>query len=68
MAIMLKVVKTLAFNIQPETETFEQRCVSYYDGITTIIETLAPQDIEGLGKDFEQMIHDLSRFILNREI
>jgi hypothetical protein len=42
MAIMLKVVKTLAFNIQPETEAFEQRCVSYYDGITTIIETLAP--------------------------
>ena len=45
---MLKVLKILTLDIQPATAKFEKRSNQYYEGVTQIIETLTPTDIQGL--------------------
>lgn len=49
-------------------EQHEPRCFQFYEGLTYIIESLAPGDIQGLKAQLETLILDLAQFIYKREI
>lgn len=49
-------------------ESHEARCPQFYEGLTLIIEALAPSDILGLRAQFEELILELAQFIYKREI
>lgn len=68
MGPLMKIVKILAFEIQPHTEKYEQRCFQFYDGLTQVIENLTSADLEHMREPFLKMIIDLSNFIFKREI
>lgn len=68
MSAMLKVLKILAFDIQQETNKFENRSSQYYEGLSNLIEALTPQDVEGLKEEFLKLITELTIFISERDI
>ena len=42
---ILPIISILLFKVQPLTEEYDSRCITFYEGMTTLIESLLQSDI-----------------------